>query len=380
MFPEEPGNTQLELHESLDAIDPVQWDALAGANPFMQYGFLQAMHESGCASPKTGWTPLCLTLVRDRELVGAMLLYLKRHSRGEYVFDHAWADAYMRHGMLYYPKLVAAVPFTPVTGPRLLARSHSDKLLLAQAAITLARQNDLSSLHVLFPQAQDLAIFRQAGYMIRAGVQFHWHNAQYADMSSFLSTMNKDKRKKIMQDRKRVAQAGITFRWMRGAEITEGDLDFFYACYVTTYHEHGNAPYLTRDAFARIRRALPDGLLLIVALQGSDRIACALNIVHDSTVYGRYWGTTTFVSGLHFETCYLQSIEYCITHGLAHFEGGAQGEHKMARGLLPVATYSAHWVGDARYAEAIAAFLDKETEAVQLYLDELNEHSPFKQV
>lgn len=379
MSPDETGKVQLKLCESLDAIAPERWDALVGDNPFMKHGFLQAMHKSGCASPDTGWTPLCLTLECSGELLGAMLLYLKRHSRGEYVFDHAWADAYMRHGLLYYPKLVAAVPFTPVAGPRLLARSASDKLVLARAAIDLAKQNNLSSLHVLFPHEQDLAIFEQAGYMIRSGVQFHWRNEQYTDMTSFLSTMSKDKRKKIMQDRKRVMQADITFEWRRGADVTDNDLDFFFACYVTTYHDHGNAPYLTRDAFERIRVALPDGILLIIASQAGERVACALDIVHQSTVYGRYWGATRFFSGLHFETCYLQSIEYCIAHGLDCFEGGAQGEHKIARGLLPVAMHSAHWVGDARYAEAIADFLDRETQAVESYRGMLDEHSPFKQ-
>ncbi len=378
MSPDETGKVQLELCESLDAIAPEQWDALAGENPFMKHGFLQAMHKSGCASPATGWTPLCLTLQCEGELLGAMLLYLKRHSRGEYVFDHAWADAYMRNGLLYYPKLVAAVPFTPVAGPRLLARSASDKLILARAAIDLAKQNNLSSLHVLFPHEQDLAVFEQAGYMIRSGVQFHWHNQRYGDMAAFLSTMSKDKRKRIMQDRKRVMQAGITFQWRRGADIVDEDLDFFYDCYVTTYHEHGNAPYLTRDAFEGIRAALPDGILLIIAYQAGERVACALDIVHRSTVYGRYWGATRFVSGLHFETCYLQSIEYCITQGLDCFEGGAQGEHKIARGLLPVTTHSAHWVGDARYAEAIADFLDRETQAIESYRGVLDEHSPFK--
>ena len=370
---------QLVLHHTLDDLPADQWDAFTGDNPFMKHAFLQAMHQSGCASSSTGWTPLCLALQRDDVLAGALLLYVKRHSRGEYVFDHSWADAYMRHGMLYYPKLLAAVPFTPVAGPRLLAHTDQDKLTLAQGAIALAKQNGLSSVHVLFTQAQDLAILKQAGYMVREGVQFHWHNRGYADLSAFLSTMNKDKRKKILQDRKRVFNEGVTFEWLRGEDITADDLDFFYACYVTTYHEHGNAPYLTRDAFERIHHALPDGVLLIIARQQDERIACALDVVYQGSVYGRYWGALRFISGLHFETCYMQSIEFCIAHGMQVFEGGAQGEHKIARGLLPVPTHSAHWIGDPRFADAIADFLDQETRAVNAYRDVLDDHTPFKQ-
>lgn len=369
---------RLVLHHTLDDVPAEQWDALTGDNPFMKHAFLQAMHDSGCASTSTGWTPLCLSLQRDDRLVGALLLYVKRHSRGEYVFDHAWADAYMRHGMLYYPKLLAAVPFTPVAGPRLLAHTDADRLTLAEGAIALAKQNGLSSVHMLFTQAQDLSVLKQAGYMVREGVQFHWHNRHYADMSEFLSSMSKDKRKKILQDRKRVMNEGVTFQWLRGEHITADDLDFFYDCYVTTYHEHGNAPYLTRDAFERIHQALPDGVLLIIARQHGERVACAMDVVHRGTVYGRYWGALRFISGLHFETCYMQSIEFCITHGQQVFEGGAQGEHKIARGLLPVATHSAHWVGDPRFADAIADFLDQETRAVNAYRDVLDDHTPFK--
>lgn len=368
----------LVLHHSLDEFTAQQWDRLAHAHPFMRHAFLRALHNSGCANNETGWTPLCLALRRGTTLTGAMLLYLKRHSRGEYVFDHAWADAYRRQGLVYYPKLLAAVPFTPVTGPRLLADNPADKLALARGALALAEQNELSSLHVLFAGEADIAIFKQAGYLVRQGVQFHWHNKAYADFSAFLASMSKDKRKKILQDRKRVAAEGITFRWLRGQDIQTEDLDFFYACYVTTYHEHGNAPYLSREAFASIQTALPDDLLLIVAHQGDTPIACALDVVHGQTLYGRYWGARAFVSGLHFETCYMQSIAYCIAHGLTVFEGGAQGEHKIARGLLPVPTYSAHWITHPGFARAIAAFLDEEAEAINGYRGQLDEHNPFK--
>lgn len=381
---------RLALHHSLDDIDAIQWDAWVGDDPFMRHGVLQALHHTGCASPRTGWTPLVLALHEvvppsdaedpqdDGPLAGAMLLYAKRHSRGEYVFDHAWADAYARHGLDYYPKLLCAVPFTPVTGPRLLANDEHAKVALARAATHLAEQNGLSSLHVLFPCESDLTALREAGYMVRQDIQFHWRNAGYANITDFLATLSHDKRKKLLQDRKRVARAGVTFDWLTGPAIKAADLDFFYDCYALTYHQHGNAPYLSRQAFECVAEALPDHLVMIRAWRGETPIAAALNVRSGLRLYGRYWGTTEFVSGLHFETCYLQGIEYAIDHGLDVFEGGAQGEHKMARGLLPVTTHSAHWVVDRRFAEAIDAFLTTESAAIHRYQDALAGHSPFK--
>jgi len=389
---------RLALHHSLDDIDPAQWDAWVGKDPFMRHGVLQALHQTGCASPSTGWTPLVLALhdagglgqtsepesmadhtaPGDTSLVGAMLLYAKRHSRGEYVFDHAWADAYARHGLAYYPKLLCAVPFTPVAGPRLLADTHEARVALARAATHLAEQNGLSSVHVLFPCDDDLNALRAAGYMLRQDIQFHWRNAGYSDISDFLTTLSHDKRKKILQDRKRVARSEVSFEWRTGAAITAGDLDFFYDCYALTYRQHGNAPYLSREAFDRMATALPDHFVLVLAKRSDTPIAAALNVRSGDRLYGRYWGAMEFVSGLHFETCYLQGIEYAIAHGLNAFEGGAQGEHKMARGLLPVSTRSAHWVVDRRFAAAIEDFLNAETAAVDRYQDELRDHSPFK--
>lgn len=371
--------TTLSLHKSLDdGIDAAQWDQLVHHHPFMTYGFLQALHHTGCASPRTGWTPLCLTLTRDDQLCGAVMLYLKRHSRGEFVFDQAWANAYAQHGLAYYPKLLGAVPFTPVPGPRLLAHSHEDRVTLARGAIALARQNELSSLHFLFPDEDSKRALIEAGYLLREDVQFHWHNAGYASVEAFLATLSREKRKKVLQDRKRVRAAGVTFEWRTGAQITPDDLDFFYGCYEVTYLEHGNAPYLSREAFAQIHAALPDAIVLIVATQATERVAAALCITGPGALYGRYWGATRFISGLHFETCYLQSIEYCITHGIARFEGGAQGEHKMARGLLPVRTFSCHWVGDMQFADAIGNYLDRERAAVEEYRSALEAHTPFK--
>lgn len=369
---------RLSVETGLAHIAPEQWNALTEGQPMLQHAFLSAMHETGCAAPSTGWAPHFLALWRDAQLVGAVPLYLKSHSRGEYVFDYAWADAFERHGLRYYPKLLSAVPFTPVSGPRLLATQHADRVLLARGLITFAQDVKVSSLHVLFPNDQDLLALKEAGFMVRESVQFHWTNPGYENFDAFLATMSHDKRKKIRQDRKKVVAAGISLRCLHGAQITNAAMDFFYDCYCRTYFSHGNPPYLTRDFFQRIFDAQPETIMLVLALRDEKPIAAALNLLGGDTLYGRYWGSTEFVSGLHFETCYLQAIEFCIAHGITYFEGGAQGEHKMARGLLPTPTWSAHWIADSRFAHAIEDFLSEETAAVGEYLGELESHSPFK--
>ncbi|MDR5751361.1 MULTISPECIES: GNAT family N-acetyltransferase [unclassified Caballeronia] len=369
---------EIQVVESLVDVDAKEWNALAGANPFVQHAYLSAMHDTKCASKRTGWQPHYLLLMRGGSLAGAMALYLKAHSRGEYVFDHSWADAFQRHGLRYYPKLLSAVPFTPVTGPRLLANNHDDRVLLARGAIQLARQMDVSSIHVLFSDERDVAAVTDAGYMLREGVQFHWKNDSYANFDAFLATMNQQKRKKIKQDRRHVAEAGVSYQWLRGTEIDAEALDFFYSCYENTYREHWNPPYLTREFFGLIHEAAPESLFLVIAEADGERLACALNIIGDNVMYGRYWGTREFVSGLHFETCYMQGIEYCILNGLDAFEGGAQGVHKMSRGMLPTPTWSAHWIADDRFAHAISEFLDEETSAMDEHIGELEAHTPFK--
>jgi predicted N-acyltransferase len=370
---------RLQVRTSLSDVDPNAWNALAGRQPFLRHAFLHALHETGCAAPRRGWSPYYLTLERGGALAAALPLYVKAHSRGEYVFDHAWAEAFEKYGLSYYPKLLAAVPFTPVTGPRLLAATHEDRVLLAHGAVELARSLKLSSLHVLFPCDEDLRALREAGYLVRHGLQFHWENRGYDGMDGFLAALSHDKRKKIRQDRKKVAAAGITFRWLRGGDIDEGALAFFHQCYCETYRNHWSSPYLTLDFFLRIHAALPDALVLVQAVRdGGQPVAAALNMTDGVALYGRHWGTMEFVSGLHFETCYMQGIEFCLRHGLQRFEGGAQGEHKMARGLLPVQTSSAHWIADRRYADAIADFLDREGAAIEAYQHELEEHAPFR--
>ncbi|MDL2356010.1 MAG: GNAT family N-acetyltransferase [Pseudomonadota bacterium] len=370
----------VEVLESLQAIAPDEWNALTDGNPFVGHQFLHGLHTSGCASPRTGWAPRYLVIRRQGRVAGAMLLYAKSHSRGEYVFDHAWANAYHHHGMPYYPKLVSAVPFSAVTGPRLLAANDADKAILVQAALQVAQQMGVSSLHVLFPSASDVDVLRKAGLMLREGVQFHWINAGYATFDQFLAALTREKRKKIRQDHRRVADAGVTFRRVAGDAITRADLDFFYACYALTYENHGSSPYLTKAFFAQIQASMGQNLLLILAEQDGQPIAAALNFVGPGAMYGRYWGTTTFVSGLHFELCYMQAIAYCIETSIAVFEGGAQGEHKLSRGLQATPTWSAHWVADRRFEHAIKEFLGQETAQMDDYIDELAERAPFKRV
>lgn len=368
-----------KLAQHIEDINPEHWNQLiAGQQTFLQHAFLLALDKTGCATPDTGWAPHYLLMFRNDVLAGAMPLYLKYHSRGEYVFDHAWAHAFERNGLRYYPKLLAAIPFTPVSGPRLLARHHADRVLLAKQAINLCRQNELSSLHILFPTEAEHAAFAEAGFLFRYSVQFHWTNQGYVDMNGFLLSLSQQKRKKLKQDRKKVAQAGVRFRWLQGQQIDTDTLAFFYRCYTQTYLEHGNTPYLNLAFFQALHASNADCMVIVLAEQDGQAIAAALNIRDEQTLYGRYWGSLRFVSGLHFEACYMQGIEFCISHGLSVFEGGAQGEHKLSRGLLPVRTYSAHWIADERYAQAIADFLDQETPAVDGYLDELEAHSPFK--
>lgn len=369
---------ELTIVDTLDGIAPAAWQRLAGDNPSLSHTFLQALHASGCASAHTGWSPRFLLMHRDGVLCGAVPLYLKTHSRGEYVFDHSWADAFHRHGLPYYPKLLSAIPFTPVTGSRLLAHTAEDASLLARAALQVARQLETSSLHILFPDEASKQALEQAGYMLREGVQFHWENHGYADFDAFLATMKMEKRKKLRQDRRRVHEAGIRFEHLAGAAISDEVLRFFYDCYVSTYQAHYSKPYLTLAFFQRLLAQMPDNLMVVLARRGDTPVAVALNLVGGNVMYGRYWGSTEFVSGLHFETCYVQAIEYCIRHGIASFEGGAQGIHKMSRGLVPTPTWSAHWIADERFADAIADFLAQETAAMNDYIDELSEHAPFK--
>ena len=362
--------------DNLAGIDPGQWNALAGGHPFLRHELFHALHETGCASERTGWLPQFVTLWQDGRLAAAMPLYLKSHSYGEYVFDWAWADAYQRHGYAYYPKLLSAVPFTPVQGPRLLAADDQARRRLLEAALSLA--GDSSSLHVLFPPPKEAEQMAEAGMLLRRGVQFHWRNPGYRSFEEFLAALSHDKRKKIRQERRRVRDAGVRFRWRLGRDIGADDWLFFTRCYKTTYRAHHSTPYLNRAFFQRIGETLPDNLMLVVAELDGNPVASALNVYSEQVLYGRYWGAVGYVPLLHFEACYYQTIEFCIERGIAVFEGGAQGEHKLSRGFLPVQTDSAHWLKHPEFARAVEQFLARETAGVERYLDELNERAPFK--
>ncbi|MEW5881631.1 MAG: GNAT family N-acetyltransferase [Pseudomonadota bacterium] len=350
----------------------------ADANPFVQYDYLHALEASGCVGRRTGWTPQHLALWRGAELVAAAPQYAKSHSFGEYVFDWAWADAYARYGLRYYPKLVAAVPFAPVAGTRLLAVDDDARAALARALLTHAQASGLSSLHVLFAAPAQIEQLASLGLLVRRGVQFHWHNAGYARFDDFLAALAQAKRKKIRAERRRVAQDGVAVERRTGDTITAADWDFFHRCYRATYAAHGSTPYLSRDFFHRLGEAMPQHLVLAIAYRQRQPIAAALGVFDDRRLYGRHWGAVEHVSCLHFECCYYQMIEFAIERGLAVFEGGAQGAHKLARGLDPVATASAHWLADPAMRAAVARFLTRETDAVEHTLDELNEHRAWR--
>jgi predicted N-acyltransferase len=375
-----------QLVSDLAAIGRERWDALVAAdrdaNLFLRYDVLHALHETGCAAPAAGWAPQFLALWRDRQLVGAVPLYAKGHSYGEYVFDWAWAEAYERAGMDYYPKWLAAVPFTPVGGSRLIAADEDARARLADVLADLARSTELSSLHVLFAPRAQIDLLAARGLLVRHGVQFHWRNQRYADFDAFLAALAQPKRKKIRAERRKVAEAGVRLVRKTGRDITHDDWRFFFRCYRQTYATHLSTPYLNLAFFERVGSALADHMLLVVAERDGVPIASSLGVfdtqASPSRLHGRYWGVLADVPCLHFEACYYQMIEFAIERGIDVFEGGAQGTHKLARGLDAVETLSAHWIGDTQMRAAIGRFLVRETDQVEHTLDELHEHRAFK--
>jgi predicted N-acyltransferase len=377
-------NYQTRVIAALSEIGQPAWDALVGmqpdANPFLSFAFLDALHESGCASKQSGWQPQFLTVWRGRQLAAALPLYVKTHSYGEYVFDWAWADAYRRNGLKYYPKLLSAIPFTPVTGSRLLARDGDAQTALIEALRARQQRGGNSSTHILYPPDSQAETLANAGFMLRTGVQFHWLNAGYRNFDDFLSTLEPKKRKNIRAERRKVRQAGITFRQISGQQASEADWRFFKRCYDYTYAAHFSTPYLNLDFFLRLGATMPQHILLVVAEREGKPIAASLLIHTDKTLYGRYWGALETHPCLHFETAYYQPLEFCIEQGIKCFEGGAQGEHKMARGFLPQKTWSAHWLAHPAFADAIERFLEQETGGVDAYINELNERNPFRTV
>jgi uncharacterized protein len=365
--------------DGVAGLDAAHWDVCAGTdNPFLSHAFLAALETSGSASSAAGWQPIPL-VIDDAAggFAGVMPAYAKGHSQGEYVFDHGWADAWHRAGGNYYPKLQIAVPFTPVPGPRLLTTDDTIARALIRAAEAVVDKNNLSSAHATFISETDRARFAEAGWLIREGVQYHWANRGYATFDDFLADLSSRKRKAIRKERAG-AQAGLEIVGLTGAEITEADWDAFWHFYQDTGARKWGRPYLHRDFFSTIGKTMADRILLVLAKREGRTIAGALNFIGDDALFGRYWGCSEEVPFLHFELCYYQAIDAAIRLGLARVEAGAQGEHKLARGYVPVATVSAHYIADPGFREAVSDFLVRERRAVEREIEFLGEMGPFK--
>ncbi|MHB1515215.1 MAG: GNAT family N-acetyltransferase [Acidiferrobacteraceae bacterium] len=375
---------RVDVVPGITNIEAGQWNALAGReNPFITHEFLAALENSGCTGEGTGWIPQHLIVLDDtHRLIAAAPAYIKLHSYGEYVFDWAWANAYERAGLAYYPKIVLAVPFSPVSGPRLLLDPTADpdavRSLLIGGAEKLARHLRASSIHCLFPVEDDLAAFETHGWLKRTGYQFHWQNQDYADFEAFLGGFSAQKRKKIKRERRSVRESGVLLEVRAGTDVSDQHWRFFYECYCATIEKHGGIAYLNLDFFLTLGQTMPEKVVLVLASRDHRYIAAALNLIGRDTLFGRYWGQLESVEHLHFEACYYTPIEHCIRNHLRRFEAGAQGEHKLSRGLLPAPTYSAHWLSHPDFGQAIADFLMHEHRGVEYHMHELNEHGPFK--
>jgi uncharacterized protein len=379
-----------ELH-SMDDVAAADWNALEGTScPFLRHEFLAALEHSGCVGKGTGWIPAHLAVFEEGRLVAATPVYRKSHSWGEFVFDFGWAQAYERHGLPYYPKLVCAVPFSPVNNARLLTaprgnagsdgrdpRLHLQRLLVQALQDRCARES-ASSAHALFIDDAERGVFQSQGWLLRHDVQFHWHNAGFDSFDAFLETLKADKRKKIRRERRRCEEAGITFDTLSGRQLTPELLKFLYRVHERTFMQHGHEPYLTQAFFAELAGTLGDALMVKLARQHGRPVAAAIFLWSRTALFGRYWGALDDFHSLHFEACYHQGIEFCIEHGLQRFEPGTQGEHKVMRGFTPASTWSAHYIADARFREAIAEFLAREGIAVDAYAEQVSAHSPYR--
>jgi predicted N-acyltransferase len=378
----------VKLVTSLAAIDAAQWDECANPdpatfNPFVSHAFLKALEDSRSVGRGSGWLPRHLVLEDEAgNVTAAAPAYLKSHSQGEYVFDHGWADAYEQAGGRYYPKLQIAVPFTPVPGPRLLVkpgpRANADEQLLAAAAVEVARQGGLSSVHLTFLSADAADRLRALGFLTRIGQQFHWQNRGYASFDDFLATLASRKRKAIRKEREAAIAPGIEIEHISGSAITEAHWDAMFAFYMDTGNRKWGHPYLNRDFFSELGKAMPERCLLVMAKRAGNYIAGALNLIGGDCLYGRYWGAIEHHPSLHFEVCYYQAIDFAISRGLARVEAGAQGEHKLARGYLPVETYSAHWIAEPSLRHAVDRFLKQERQMIAQYGADLTEIGPYR--
>ena len=368
----------IEITDSVQQVSAQSWDDLVGDMPLLSYAFLSALERSGSVGKGTGWQPYPVLVHDEGKLVGAMPLYVKSHSYGEYVFDWAWAEAFQRNGIDYYPKLVSAIPFTPITSQRLIANNAQVKTLMVDALTETMHKHQLSSAHILFPDDDSSTALKHAGWLQRNGVQFRWQNENFIDFEDFLKTLSHDKRKKIHQERKKVVSSGVVCKRIKGADVTPEQWRFFYECYENTYLEHHSTPYLTPAFFEEIGQTMPQNILLVLAYLDDVPIAAALNIYHQTTLYGRYWGGLRYVPNLHFELCYYQAQEFCIAEKIQYFEGGAQGEHKLARGFKPRSTCSFHKISQPDFAHAIEVFVTQESQGIAAYTSELEERAPFK--
>lgn len=371
-------NIEIEVLDSFGTINGEEWNALTDDSPVLNHALFTTLEETGCVGSGTGWQPYPVIAKSSGRLIGAIPLYLKGHSYGEYVFDWAWADVFERCGIRYYPKLLVAIPFTPVTGPRLLGHLPEVQTVLAQILVQQMEKHALSSAHVLFPDEASAQALASTGWFERNGVQFRWENEGFADFEGFLSTLSHDKRKKIRQERKKLGAAGIHCKKLEGRDIQPEDWDFFFRCYQNTYRDHHSTPYLSREFFHLLGERMPQNILLVIAERGGKPIAATFNLFGDDTLYGRYWGATQYVPGLHFELCYYQAQEFCIARGLRYFEGGAQGEHKLARGFRPRITRSFHRIAYPEFETAIRDHVEREARGIGLYHDELEERAPFR--
>lgn len=367
------------IGDGVASFDAAEWDACAGAdNPFVSHAFLSALEDSGSAASRLGWQPLPIAIDgADGRLAGVVPAYAKSHSQGEYVFDHAWADALERAGGRYYPKLQIAVPFSPVPGPRLLMRDAAVAPVLIAAAEAVVTQHGLSSAHATFVAPQQVPLFEAAGWLVRTDSQFHWSNAGYGDFDDFLAALSSRKRKAIRRERA-AAVAGLEIVQLSGDAIGEAHWDAFWHFYQDTGARKWGRPYLTRAFFSLLGARMADRVLLVLALRDGRPIAGALNLIGADTLYGRYWGAVEEVPFLHFELCYYQAIDAAIARGLAHVEAGAQGGHKLARGYAPVATFSAHYIADPAFRAAVADFLSAERRAVARDIDRMGAMAPFR--
>jgi len=373
-----------EIINTITAIEPQAWNGLAGTDtPFVRHEFLAALETSGCVGHDTGWDPCHVILTGDDgRLVGAMPLYQKSNSWGEFVFDFAWADAYRHAGLDYYPKLVAAIPYTPATSARALVAPGADPTATTRGLLDAARQCatrcGASSVHILFPTAREVERFSAAGLLIRKDCQFHWHNRGYETFDDFLGELQSAKRKKLRRERRRITEAGIKFRILHGDELDSATWEQIMPLYANSFWRRGRTPYLNQQFFETISRTLPEQIVVILAMYDGEAIATAICFRSADTLYGRYWGSSGRYHSLHFETCYYQGIDYCIAHGLATFEPGTQGEHKIARGFVPTETWSAHWLSHPQFNAAIDDYLERERSYIDDYMDAVGHHVPYR--